>query len=185
MTLSPETRDELLLVTEMLGAHMLALAVNGRPPPTTRDILVQAQQVGAKAAAEVSQQAAPMRARRTSKYVQDASFPRIVCLGGYAEKGQDAIDVLCEESRAGRLVLVSTAGEDSDLKLRRIDLADEVLVMNAWGTSAFAAQQQEALSYVAYARAHGKRVRFTDEVAGAAWLEGNREKLEELVGRFA
>ena len=185
MTLSPETRDELLLVTEMLGAHMLALAVNGRPPPTTRDILVQAQQVGAKAAAEVSQ-AAPMRARRTSKYVQDAAFPRIVCLGGYAEKGQDAIDVLCEESRAGRLVLVSTAGEDSDLKLRRIDLADEVLVMNAWGTSAFAAQQQqEALSYVAYARAHGKRVRFTDEAAGAAWLEKSKEKLEELVGRFA
>lgn len=158
MTLSPETRDELLLVTEMLGAH-------------------EAQQVGAKAAAEVSQ-AAPMRARRTSKYVQDASFPRIVCLCGYAERVQDAVDVMCEESRAGRVVLVATAGEGSDLQLRRIDLADEVLVMNERGAA------QEVLMHVAYARAHGKRVRFTDEAAGWAWLELQKEELDAMAGRF-
>lgn len=175
--IKPETRDELLLLSTML-----ALAATGQPPPGIKDLLMQAQRILPRAIQEQAEDGPAMRARRTSKYVQDAAFPRIVCLCGHSSEMQDGIDVFCDESKAGRIVLMAVAGEGDEQHLRRIDLADEVLVLN---NQRGLPMKSDTFRHVAYARAKGKRVRFTDEAAGFAWLRQREVELGEMAGRFA
>lgn len=176
--LKPETRDELLLLSAVASTHMLALAATGQPPPGTRDALVQAQRILPRAIQE-QQSGEVMRARRTSKYVQDAAFPRIVCVCGDDLDEPDAVFAYANEAKEGKITLAQDLRDEGDLFLHKIDLADEVLVV------VHADQSRDTLRHVAYAVAKGKRVRFTDEAAGAAWLEGKKAELDEMAGRFA
>jgi hypothetical protein len=99
------------------------------------------------------------------------SRPVIVCLCGSTRFGDAFRDAMREESLAGRIVLtVALLGHSEGLDMsgpvkqrldelhkRKIDLADEVLVLNVGdyvGDSTFGELE--------YARRHGKRVRFLE-----------------------
>jgi hypothetical protein len=97
--------------------------------------------------------------------------PKIVCLCGSCRFKDAFITALERETDAGNIVL--TVGRfilqyeqdlDSDLKakldelhLRKIDLADEVLILNVGGYIGDSTRRE-----FEYARAHGKVVRFLE-----------------------
>lgn len=103
--------------------------------------------------------------------------PRIVCLCGSTRFSQAFHDENLKETLAGRIVLsigcdfksdtdLMLAGEltqeDKDrldeLHLRKIDLADEILVLNVGGYIGASTTRE-----IAYARTCGKRVRWLEE----------------------
>jgi hypothetical protein len=103
--------------------------------------------------------------------------PKIVCLCGSTRFKQEFINANFRETMAGRIVLsvglyshadaeVYTPTADEKLALdelhkRKIDLADEVLVLNIGGYIG-----ESTRSEIDYARAAGKPVRFLEPAAG-------------------
>lgn len=178
MTLKPETRDELLLTTTAAAALTLEVVASGRVLPNVGPLLASLNRLVPRAVKEFAEGGPAMPARRTSKYVQDVAFPRIVCVCGDDLDEPDAVFAYVNEAKEGKITLAQDLRDEGDLFLRKIDLADEILVV------VHADQSRDTLRHVAYARAKGKRVRFTDEAAGLAWLEGKKSELDAMAGRF-
>lgn len=107
-----------------------------------------------------------------------ADRPRIVCLCGSTRFKKEFIEANFRETMAGKIVLsvgwfshadaevyTPTAAEKAMLDrvyLRKIDLADEVLVLNVGGYIGDSARRE-----IAYATAHGKPIRYLEEVPHA------------------
>ena len=99
--------------------------------------------------------------------------PRVVCLCGSTRFGDAWKKAYREESLAGRIVLsvgvMVHAGEEpirdggpvktmlDELHLRKIDLADEVLVLNVGGYIGDSTRRE-----IAYAKANGKPIRWLE-----------------------
>lgn len=100
--------------------------------------------------------------------------PVIVCLCGSTRFQQAFADANCQETMAGRIVLsvgVFVHGQDvsitpeqkvmlDELHKRKIDLADEVLVINVGGYVG-----ESTRGEIEYAKRRGKTVRFLEPVA--------------------
>ena|GEM_PF-4977835 len=119
--------------------------------------------------------------------------PRIVCLCGSTRFSVAFQQANLDETLAGRIVLSVGCMTHSDAELgnritpdikialdhlhkKKIDLADEILVLNVDGYIG-----ESTKGEIAHAFARGKRIRFLDEDKGEAWLE---ERTHEL-GRMA
>lgn len=105
--------------------------------------------------------------------------PVVVCLCGSTRFWEAFQQVAVRETIAGRVVLkpevVAWAGVSIDeavkarldaLHLRKIDMADEILVVNVGGYIGRSTRRE-----IAYARQHGKRVRWL--VSGACGDRGH------------
>lgn len=102
--------------------------------------------------------------------------PTVVCLCGSTRFVDEYREANRRETLAGRIVLTVgvfgwSAGLESveagtvkakldELHLRKIDLADEVLILNVNGYIGQSTQRE-----LEYAQQHGKRVRFLEDVA--------------------
>lgn len=103
--------------------------------------------------------------------------PIIVCLCGSTRFSEAYREANLRETLAGKIVLsigidtksdhdLMLAGELTEadkerldeLHLRKIDLCDEVLILNVGGYTGLSTRNE-----VAYARTHGKRVRWLEE----------------------
>lgn len=103
--------------------------------------------------------------------LEDLDRPRVVCLCGSMRFYSDMLRVAATETAAGRIVLapfsvVEPGEQDSPLKVmldrlhkRKIDMADEILVV-APGGYAGASTQSE----IAYAAEHGTPIRWWPNV---------------------
>lgn len=121
--------------------------------------------------------------------------PKIVCLCGSTRFYQEFQVANYEETMAGRIVLsvgfypdstqhhetvgltnagypMSKKAELDELHLRKIDLADEVLVLNVGGYIGESTQRE-----IAYAEAHGKPVRYLEPAVPSSG--GSREPPED------
>lgn len=95
--------------------------------------------------------------------------PEIVCICGSARFAGEMRAANLELTLAGIIVLAPCEAEGSptprqkgvldDLHLRKIDLADRVLIVNPGGYLGESTRRE-----ISYARAHGKPVAFTDLV---------------------
>lgn len=106
--------------------------------------------------------------------------PTIVCLCGSTRFSQAFRDANLAETLAGKIVLTIGCDMRSDddifghlpqaeldqikeqldqLHLRKIDLADEVLILNVRGYIG-----QSTARELAYAKAHGKRIRYLEDI---------------------
>ncbi len=106
--------------------------------------------------------------------------PTIVCLCGSTRFGEAFRLAEFQETLAGKIVLTIGCNMKSDddlfghlneaareqikrnldeLHLRKIDLADEVLILNVGGYIG-----ESTLGELEYAKAHGKRIRFLEEI---------------------
>lgn len=105
--------------------------------------------------------------------VKISKFPTIVCLCG-STKFKDAYEqAMREETLKGKIVLtvglfghvegLDMEGETKidldELHLRKIDLADEVLILNVGGYIGESTQKE-----LEYGKTYGKRIRFLEEV---------------------
>jgi hypothetical protein len=121
--------------------------------------------------------------------------PTIVCLCGSTRFYKTFLEHNYLETMAGRIVLsvgfyphavnemhgegVGITPEQKEeldqLHLRKIDLADEVLILNVGGYIGSSTARE-----LAYAHAHGKRVRFLERVSsnGAASANGAHEETQ-------
>lgn len=118
------------------------------------------------------------------------SRPTVVCLCGSTRFREAFERVACEETLAGRIVLTvndfDTARKQpvghepptaekamlDELHLRKIDLADEVLILNVGGYVGESTRRE-----LIYAMAHGKRVRWLEDYcdeSGWWWWSGLR-----------
>ena len=104
--------------------------------------------------------------------------PTIVCLCGSTRFSEAFRNANLRETLEGKIVLTIGCDFKSDdalgltdddkrrmdeLHLRKIDLADEVLILNVGGYVGESTGRE-----LAYARQHGKRVRFLEDAARAA-----------------
>lgn len=103
--------------------------------------------------------------------------PRVVCLCGSTRFGEAYGCAMRDETLAGKIVLTvgllgHAEGIDmngpvkamlDELHLRKIDLADEILVLNV-GSYVGESTRRE----IAYAERHGKPVRYLEEKGGAS-----------------
>lgn len=110
------------------------------------------------------EQSSPSEPRRCEE-----ERPRVVCLCGSTRFRADYTRAHQEETLAGRIVLTVGVYRHADgiylsndqkaamdaLHLRKIDLADEILVLNVGGYIGNSTKRE-----IAYARAQGKRVRW-------------------------
>lgn len=100
--------------------------------------------------------------------------PRIVCLCGSGRFREAFAEAMCQETLAGRIVLTigcNTKDDDrgmdwsavkpmlDELHLQKIDLADEVLVID--GETGYLGESTRR--EIAYAVAHGKPIRYWSE----------------------
>jgi len=106
--------------------------------------------------------------------VQKQKAPKVVCLCGSTRFGEAFRQAMREETLAGHIVLsVGLMGHEEgldmdspvkamldELHLRKIDLADEVLILNVGGYIGESTGRE-----LAYARAQGKVVRFLEEAS--------------------
>ena len=126
--------------------------------------------------------------------------PRIVCLCGSTRFHDAFVLAAYRETMAGRIVLsvvfapdVSADGHGEsaggtpeektmldELHLARIDLSDEILVLNVDGYVGTSTEMDTA-----YAIGMGKRVRFLEKEAGDRYLQDKSHRLGTLVGAFA
>lgn len=112
---------------------------------------------------------------RGGEDVKDQKKPPIVCLCGSTKFLSAFRKAMFDETLAGRIVLTIGCDTKSDdmlgigqdvkkkldeLHKRKIDLADEVLILNVGGYIG-----ESTRSELAYARAHGKRVRWLETEA--------------------
>lgn len=120
--------------------------------------------------------------------------PSVVCLCGSTRFSQAFRDARLSETINGRIVLTigSDTKSDKDLELdadlkrrldilhlRKIDLADEILVLNVGGYVGESTQRE-----IAYAVATSKAIRWLDSLAGKAYMEANSDDLECLILHF-
>lgn len=125
--------------------------------------------------------------------------PTIVCLCGSTRFYETFMRANYEETMAGRIVLSvgffmhrigDVHGQEigctpeqkvalDQLHLRKIDLADEVLVLNMNGYIGASTARE-----LAYAIATNKRLRFLDEAAGRKYMETQRQALGAMVAAF-
>lgn len=94
-----------------------------------------------------------------ARYELVEQAPTIVCLCGSSRFGEVCRKANLDETLAGNLVL-SAGYTVNDVHLRKIDLADEVLILNVGGYIG-----EDTSRELAYARERGKRVRFLEEPA--------------------
>jgi nucleoside 2-deoxyribosyltransferase len=125
--------------------------------------------------------------------------PKVVCLCGSTRFYQAFMRANYDETMAGRIVLSvafmpgpeAAHGETfgctpeqkiklDELHLRRIDLADEILVLNVDGYIGESTSRE-----MAYAIATGKKLRFLGPDAGEAFLHHNSHDLGAQVAEFA
>ena len=66
-----------------------------------------------------------------------------------------------------------------ELHLRRIDLADEVLILNVEGYIGESTRRE-----LAYAIVTGRGIRFLEHEAGMAYVDRNRAELEKLAAEL-
>jgi hypothetical protein len=66
-----------------------------------------------------------------------------------------------------------------ELHLRKIDLADSILVLNVDGYVGSSTKRE-----IAYALSRRKAVRFRDQEAGDKWLEANVAEVDRLMASF-
>lgn len=109
------------------------------------------------------------------------NFPTIVCLCGSTRFGKAFQEANLEETLAGKIVLTIGSDQQSDaeifghlsaaefaaiqsrlaeLHLRKIDLADEVLILNVGGYIGESTQRE-----LEYARTQGKVIRFLENTS--------------------
>lgn len=120
--------------------------------------------------------------------------PKIVCLCGSTRFGMAFRQANLEETLAGRIVLTVGCDFKSDdalgldesvktkldaLHLCKIDLADEVFVLNVDGYIGQSTQRE-----LAYAIATGKGVRFLRPELGEAFMEKHSHALGQLAASF-
>jgi hypothetical protein len=108
--------------------------------------------------------------------------PIIVCLCGSTKFRNEYEAAADRETLTGRIVLtVGSFSRDhnadtktrlDELHLRKIDLADEVLILNVRGYIGESTHRE-----LAYAFALGKKMRFLDENAGEEYIQKNSVKL--------
>jgi hypothetical protein len=131
--------------------------------------------------------------------------PTIVCLCGSTRFSEAFRKANLEETLAGKIVLSVGCDTKSDdalglppetktkldaLHLKKIDMADEVLILNAkpadYGLAGDRGYIGESTQReLVYALAHGKKVRFLDERAGNAFLEERSHALGGLMAELA
>ena len=121
--------------------------------------------------------------------------PQIVCLCGSTRFYRAFDDANLQETLAGRIVLSvgcytrsdaelgiahdsDTKAKLDELHLRKIDLADDVLVLNVGGYIG-----ESTANELAYAVAHGKGLRFLEPERGNAFLQEHAHLLGELVAQ--
>lgn len=112
------------------------------------------------------------------------TWPTVVCLCGSTRFSEAFREANLRETLAGKIVLsigcdfksddaLGLTDEDKarmdELHLRKIDLADEVLILNVGGYVG-----QSTARELAYAQQHGKRVRFLEDAARADGTEGGQ-----------
>jgi len=172
MALEQETRDELLMLSAALTASLTALAVSKQLNPGLNGLMQRYGQVISKAEQELSRRSEPVLSARPSKFVKDISFPLIVCLCGWSRVSKISLADLVAQND-GKILLVSH--ERDDFSQERIDLADEVLILNPDGE--VFEQTKRAL---AYALAKNKRVRFLEPERGQVYLTLHQQELQDL-----
>lgn len=106
--------------------------------------------------------------------------PKVVCLCGSTKFKEEFEDANIEESLNGNIVLsvggfeyinIGQRHELEALHVNKIDLADEILVLNVGGYIG-----ETTMDQIKYAKAHGKEVRYLED---ADWQNKDYE-LEEL-----
>lgn len=122
-------------------------------------------------------------------------LPTVVCLCG-STRFMDAFQKAnLEETLAGRIVLsigcntksdemlgITDAQKDAldELHLRKIDLADEVLILNVGGYIGASTHRE-----LAYAIFKNKKVRFFEPEGGEQYMQNESHKLGMQVAKFA
>lgn len=123
--------------------------------------------------------------------------PRVVCLCGSTRFMEQFFRSGWDETLAGRIVLsvgvvvdakpgAAHIGEElgikdalDELHFRKIDLADEILVLNVDGYVGQSTQRE-----IAYAIATGKNVRFLEGARGEKLLEQRAHQIGDQVASF-
>jgi len=121
--------------------------------------------------------------------------PRVVTLCGSTRFMEEFHRAGCEETLQGRIVLtvaVTKFGVDADgahggealgekvvrlldeLHLRKIDLSDEILVLNVGGYIG-----ESTTSEIRYAMETGKHIRFLEPESGWAWVRKEEARVAE------
>ena len=107
------------------------------------------------------------------------SKPTVVCLCGSTRFKAEFERAVWEESLAGNIVLTVACFPHSDpelswvhdselkpkldvLHLRKIDLSDEILVLNVGQYTGYSTQRE-----IVYAKCHGKRIRYLEPIEAA------------------
>lgn len=194
MALEQETRDELLMLSAALTASLTATVVTGQPQPVVQQLLARYGQLISKAEQELHRRNEPVLSARPSKFVKDIEFPLIVCLCGSTRFWKTFQEASLRETLEGKVVLTigsATATDDEHmhrgaiteaqqsalyaLHLKKIDLADEVLILNCDGYVGNHTQQE-----LAYALAKNKRVRFLEPERGQVYLTLHQQELQDL-----
>ncbi len=176
MALSQQVQEELAIMSVAISGAVLQHMASGRPHPMSGALIQRLQALLGQAQQEFNagtpfgDHDGPVRA---SAHVQDAGFPRIVCLCGPVKFAETFAKLYEQESLAGQVVLTVVRGDGRDresldeLHLRKIELADDVLIVNVGGYMGADTRRE-----LAYAIERGKRVRFYDEEAGRKYLDG-------------
>jgi hypothetical protein len=120
--------------------------------------------------------------------------PTIVCLCGSTRFGEAFRKANFDETLAGRIVLsigcdfksddaLGLTAEDKvrldQLHFRKIDLADEVLILNVDGYIG-----ESTSNELAYAFWRGRKIRFLDEQAGERYLLEHRREIGAKTARY-
>jgi hypothetical protein len=133
--------------------------------------------------------------RRRFVGVGAAIRPRIVCLCGSTRFSEAFQKANLSETLAGRIVLTVGCMTHSDAELgavitpevkemldrlhkKKIDLADEVLVLNVEGYIGSSTKGE-----VAHAFGRGKPIRFLDEKLGEEWMQANTHELGAMIAK--
>lgn len=117
----------------------------------------------------------------------------VTCLCGSSRFKDEHLAICARETLLGKIVLMSgffhhrdKVPIDDDIKrkldelhLRKIDMSDEILVLNVNGYVGYSTKQE-----IAYALARDKPVRWLSPEDGAEYMRYNMEDLGELVARF-
>jgi hypothetical protein len=131
---------------------------------------------------------------RAGREVSVSSKPEIVCLCGSTRFRETFQRRNYEETMAGRIVLsvgcyrhgdfgVCTPEQKvalDELHMRKIDLAQRVIVLNVDGYIGESTRRE-----IAYAVANSKGLTFLEPDAGEAFMEEHSHELGKLVARFA
>lgn len=194
MALEQDTRDELLMLSTALTASLTTLAISKQVNPGLPGLMQRYAQLINKAEQELNKRGEPVLSARPSKFVKDIEFPLIVCLCGSTKFWKTFQEQGLRETLEGKVVLTigsATAVDDDhvhrgaitevqlgalyELHLKKIDLADEVLIINCDGYIGAHTQQE-----LAYALAKNKRVRFLEPERGQVYLTLHQQELQDL-----